>query len=376
MSLSLPGLLRLLARSLEASSLVFLFASLWVMVLMLSLTLSLLDSYYGLYDSIIRPPGFEDWVAVSGPSISPLTSVIDRGALEGSLKGGQATYIVLAPGILGDRIVSVRWVGPAGGPAQGWEPSCGYCALLGRGIALEEGLEAGDWITVYSALRGYPLILKVEGVYEAGGPMDWEVLVAEDPSLEARGIGPGKASLALLRAPGPVGPGQAPGGRGLLEAALVILYSQGRGEGFAEAYERASEYYMARVGVPREAFSAASMGVVIALSLGSFIVGARFYHSNSGAIRLLWEQGVPLRAVKASMTLIALAAAASAAAFSWAALRLAPNPAPVELLGYPVALDPGFWEPAISGAVVSFVSSLGILFSRLGGEPPSSPDTA
>lgn len=312
------------------------------MVPILSLNISTLEALLGLYD--VPQAGGRWEVVLSGYSAAPFTSIInvrDVESIVGNVAGARVVYEALAPAVVGGEVVVIRGLGPGDlGVLTGYEvvrgsdllPGCGACALVGESLASRIGVDVGGVLVARPVFVSEPQTLLVVGIIRAGRPYSEEVITSFDVAAQARGLGRGQASLALVVADSEEAyravlerAGRAPIPKALVERALVAVARTPRG---VEAVARGSfaDLALSRLGVPREILTSAVLAVTALLSLGMFVAGSSAAFLNLPRLRILYEQGVSSAAVRAGLAASVAAGIAAGALASplaaWAAAHV------------------------------------------------------
>ena len=328
-------------------SLIFLFLSLLAVSLSLYLALGVLSSLYGLQGEIANPTGRSSLTVLSGPGLSPLTSIVSVERLKSELADptmAEFYAMYLSPVIVEGEVYTLRGmelnvlnlvdsrVVIVGGQ---FDSSCGYCVWLGEDVAVSLGVEVEDWIALYSPFTGGPYIVKVEGIIVSDTVLSGEIVSGPGLVQRVRGLSQGYASIALAEEGSLEGLEAFEGVGGIGEYALIVLSARPEAPGI-QLYERASDFYLSRLGIPRGAFLAALSALTIIVSLGCLLAGLYFSRANEDNLRTLWLLGVSRFRIGVELSIITLSSAITSSLLAYYLITFGSPVFNFNFLGYAI----------------------------------------
>jgi len=340
-----------------------LFASSVLLLCALQINLGIVEGLYRLPEVMVYPqkPAAPYYHTLSSYSLAPFTSLLDVRTVEEKLAGlagvERVVYEVLTPVVYGSRIYILRGLRKedleivAGGYSivgEDFEDTCLNCLWVGSGIAEKLGLRLGDTVILYSIFTSSSYVFTVRGVIYSNSPLSHEFVTTLVAAQTVRGVGPGQVSVALVFALDSSAIrmiaksfGVPAESLSLVERGLLALRYVG-GAVNVSVYRFLPDLYMSRLGLGRDVLTALQLAVAVITALGFYYVGAALITGSSEELRLLNEQGMSTRSIRALTAILALLTIAAADAVCVLMLRAASDSIGVEVLGYRVTprLDP------------------------------------
>jgi len=351
------------ARAAGIKNYVLLFASSVLLLCTLQINLGIVEGLYQLPEAMVYPqrPATPHYLAISSYSLAPFTSVLDVRTVEKKLAGlagiERVVYEVLTPVVYGSCTYILRGLRKedleivAGGYSvvgEGFEDTCLNCLWVGSGIAEELGLRPGDTVVLYSIFTSSSYVFTVRGVMYSDSPLSREFVTTLTAAQAVRGVGPGQVSVVLVFASDSStirmiaeSFGVSAERLSLVERGLLALRYAG-GSVNVSVYRFLLDLFMSRLGLSRDVLTALQLAVAAITALGFYYVGAALIAGSSEELKLLNEQGLPIRSIRALTAILALLTIAAADAVCVLMLRAVSDRIGVEVLGYRVTprLDP------------------------------------
>ncbi|MDM7275039.1 MAG: hypothetical protein P3X22_002800 [Thermoprotei archaeon] len=261
----------------------------------------------------------------SGTSIAPITGIVEAKLLEELSKAPGVLAVwpeSTAPCLANGSPVIVRGVPEVW--AQIYKPrilsgtpfnASSYSkAWVGAELARKLKVKPGDIIVLKPLFTRADSVLKIAGILEAGQPYNYEVIVplhvgyslrgSSNPSVVRVIYDPEVTSLtSILGALGHVERAELELPGELVRAASALIY---KGYVRAEAPEALQEYYLRRLGIPREIIFLAALASILVVALLNVTPALLIYTARGRSFRVIVDQGVEPSRVKASILLVAL----------------------------------------------------------------------
>ena len=321
---------------------------------------------YNIYNTI-EGLGGKDSIIVTGYSISPYTSLINKQELLSKLKNASGikniTFVVLSLGYVKGKDVAFIGVSNYKDP---------YCAYPSYYIKKELGLEKGKVILVHPALSSFPIALKV---CNFSSKYKWAIMVSLNVAYQMHGggINRGLASLAIIHLKNPsykkavmkylnIPPLQS----SLLKEASLIVQNYKNKE-VQRIFRQASQAYFSKLGVPRVAFLSLAISSIAIISIASYVSGYVFTIVDRDRIEVLRNYGVSTRRILVNSLLISYASIAVSVAVSLLIFEALKGSASSTILGLPLTPIVNELTLVLSLVLVFAISSISA-FVNLGGD--------
>lgn len=354
-----------------------------LLVLYTSITLYSATSAYiealilDMLNPVIEPPspeGYNIMSFYSGLAVSPLTGLVDERIeyrlrqLQGAIVWSEVTVPVLAndtPVVL--RGVDDTWAivyKPRLVQGDRLDLNSTTRVWIGYKLAGIINVKPGDILVLKPLFTRVEALVQVAGIIESVEPYDNEIVASRVLASTLRGsMNPSTVRLAYdpeLLDPGEiarvVGAETPPG---LFRVASALVYG---GYVRVEDPGRLQEYYIQRLGVPREAIVIAAITSNLIVSLLNIIPAWLVYSVRRRSFKSLIEQGVESSTVRLALALatIPLVLLASITGIMVAGLL-----EPPVILGYPLGVTLGFEASIAHVAIQVLLYTVGLITGGL-----------
>lgn len=244
---------------------------------------------YNLYN-IIQSLGGKNSLIITGYSVSPYTSLINKNDLLNKLRNTSGieniTFLVISLGYVNGK--DVAFIGNN-------NVSDAYCAYPSYYVKNELNLKINQTILVYPALSNFPIILKV---CNFSNLYPWAISVNINTAylIHGGGINYGLASLAIIdfknssyKLSAMKSLSLTPVQKSLINTALILVQNN---QGEKMLFNEASQAYFNKLGIPKIAFLSLAIASALIISIASYTIGLIFNLIDKDRIEILNNYGI------------------------------------------------------------------------------------
>lgn len=302
-------------------------------------------------DKVVEPDAsVRNYFMVSSLSLSPYTSLVSYNRIVEKLDdiNISATPVILAVVTCNGRVVGLRGVTTSGLEllypstsidGRSFSDNCIGCVWAGEQVAEKLGLAVNDTIIVYSPYTGSSYVLRVQGIIDGGGVLNYELLTNIDTARIIHGAVMDEVSYIIVSARSQEELRVAAERlnhsypTSIVEKAFLVLGPRNR----ATVYKSYTSIFLTRIGLNEWIVTILYGTILFTLSLGFYVIGQSYTIYSRCVLSLLWVIGVPKKIARVLLAFTITITVSIAFLISVVIQSLLSPYLTIWFLGYPLA---------------------------------------